>query len=539
MKHIFTLFLFISGAASLHAQSLDQGNQYLYHERYQSAEDAFHQVLKQSPEDASAWYGLTKALILQDKWNEARDTIMLAPAPVQSQPLYKAAYGAILLQDGKRDEAAGYLKQALDDTRWKNADVLAAVAEAHLLSKNGDTEYTVDLLEKAIKRDKRNPHLYTLLGDAYRKMLNGTEAYKAYQKALNANDKHAAAYYQMGKIFVAQNNPKLYVDLFQKAIAADPDYAPAIYELYYYEFNRDPAKAMAYYQDYVAKSDASAEKDYDMIYLLYLNKDYARAADQARQLISAEGSNAKPKLYKLVSYSLAALKDTQQAITYMQSYFSTEADSNKIAKDFTAMAELYEATDDKADSAIVYYEKSLMLEKDSALVYDTYKKLAELSKQSENYEARANWLGKYYTGNDKATNVDLFNWALSWYQAENYVMADSVFGMYTMKYPEQSYGYYWQAKSQALEDSSMEQGLAVPTYQKLIEVMQDDTANANYKKWMIEANGYLAAYEANIEKDYAESINYFKKVLEIDAENEDAKRYISILEKDLANREDK
>ncbi|MGB8194097.1 MAG: hypothetical protein WCF67_19350, partial [Chitinophagaceae bacterium] len=383
------------------------------------------------------------------------------------------------------------------------------------------------------------PYLYTLLGDAYRKLLNGTEAYKAYQKALNADDKYAAAYYQMGKIFVTQNNPRLYVDLFQKAIAADPNYAPALYELYYYEFNRDAAKAMEYYKSYVARSDASAQREYDMIDLLYLNKNYEQAAKQARQLIAAEGQNVKPRIYKLVGYSLAALKDTQQAITYMQSYFSAETDSNEIAKDYETMADLYVATGEKQDSAMAYYEKSLMMEQDSAIVYETYKKLGELSKQLENYEAHANWLGKYYAGNKEATNVDLFNWALAWYRAEDYVMADSVFGMYTMKYPEQSYGYYWQAKSQALQDSTMEKGLAVPTYQKLIEVLQTDTANANYKKWMIEAYGYLAAFEANTEKDYTESIGYFEKVLEIDAENADAKKYISILEKDLANKEKK
>lgn len=537
MKNIFALLIITFGAASLHAQSLEQANQYLYHERYQSAEKAFHQILKQNPEDASAWYGLTKAYISQDKLNEARDTIQFAPPAVQSQPFYKVAYGGILLNEGEKDAASSYLKQALDDTREKNAAVLAAVAEAHLRSKNGNAEYAIDLLEKAIKRDKRNPHLYTLLGDVHRKLLNGTEAYKAYQRALNANDKHAAAYYQMGKIFVAQNNPKLYVDLFQKAIAADPDYAPALYELYYYEFNRDPAKAMEFYKEYVAKSDASLQREYDMTDLLYINKNYAQAVEKARHIIAREGENVKPRIYKLAGYSLAALKDTPQAITYMQTYFSTEADSNQIAKDYETMADLYASTGEKEDSAIVYYEKAIVLEKDSTVVYDTYKKLAELGKQLENHEAQANWLGKYYTGNDKATNVDLFNWALAWYRAEDYAMADSIFGMYTTKYPDQSYGYYWQAKSQALQDSLMEKGLAIPTYQKLIEVLQNDSANVNYKKWMIEAYGYLAAYEANTEKDYSESISYFEKVLEIDPENEDAKKYISILEKDLATKE--
>ena len=47
---------------------------------------------------------------------------------------------------------------------------------------------------------------------------------------------------------------------------------------------------------------------------------------------------------------------------------------------------------------------------------------------------------------------------------------------------------------------------------------------------MIQAYGYLATYEANMEKDYPEAVNYFEKVLEVDPSNEEAKKYISVLE---------
>jgi lipoprotein NlpI len=48
---------------------------------------------------------------------------------------------------------------------------------------------------------------------------------------------------------------------------------------------------------------------------------------------------------------------------------------------------------------------------------------------------------------------------------------------------------------------------------------------------MVEAYGYLAAYEANTEKDYSEAIGYFEKILEVDPGNNDAEKYIAILEK--------
>lgn len=156
-----------------------------------------------------------------------------------------------------------------------------------------------------------------------------------------------------------------------------------------------------------------------------------------------------------------------------------------------------------------------------------------MASDRKDYAKQAQWLGKYYSGNEKVTNIDLFNWGLAHYRAEEYAQADSVFGLYVAKYPQQSFGYYWQARSNVPRDKEMKDGLAVPYYLKLIEVLQNNTSDANYKNWMVEAYGYLATYEANGQKDFKEAVDYFEKVLEVDPENESAKKYIAILEKNL------
>ena len=99
------------------------------------------------------------------------------------------------------------------------------------------------------------------------------------------------------------------------------------------------------------------------------------------------------------------------------------------------MAQLYNASDN-ADSAIVYYKLAAMASSDSSMLYHYYKQLASLSGKKKDYAAQANWLGQYYTGNQQSTNIDLFNWGIAAYRSENYLLADSVFGLYTMKYPD-------------------------------------------------------------------------------------------------------
>ena len=298
MRQIIFLLVLNLGYVVLHAQSLEQGNEHLYYERYESAENSFHQVLNSDPNKAEAWVGLTQAYIFQNDLDKLTDSIKLAPSSVQSEPFYKVAQGAVLLQKNNINAANNYFQQALDDTKEKNANILSAIAQAHISAKSGDANYAIGVLNKAIKKDKKNASLYVLLGDAYRKLNNGTEAFKAYQQAIDKNEKYAEAYHKIGEIFLTQKNAELYTEYFKKALAADPDYAPSLYQLYVHEFYHDPAKAMEYYKQYLSKSDGSIQNQYDLADLLYLNKQYEAAIAKANDIIKIEREKIQPRLYK-------------------------------------------------------------------------------------------------------------------------------------------------------------------------------------------------------------------------------------------------
>jgi len=536
IKIITNVTILILSTNFLFAQSVETGNRHLYYERYQSALSSFQQAVKADAQNEEAWYGLAKTYLLLNNPAEASANLRLAPVSVQDDPYYKVAYGTIALMQNNRTQAEDYFNQSLKDTREKNPAILSAVAWAHEHADNGDVNYAVELLNKAIKRDKHNAQLLIQLGDAWRKLGNSTEGYKAYHNAIEENGNSALAYYRMGEIFLSQKNRDLYVDYFKKALEADPAFSPAAYKLYVYEFNRHPQKAKEYYEKYLANTDLSIQNEYDMVDLLYLTNRYDSAISSAKKIIEKQVDDVKPRLYKLIGYSLAGNKDTVTAISYIRRYFIAEADSNIISKDYEIMADLYASAPGKEDSAMIYYRKAAETEQNQETLYGYYKKLANLAKERKDYVAQAEWLGKYYANNDKATNLDLFNWGIALYRTENYVSADSVFGLYVVKFPDQTFGYYWQARSKSLQDKEMKEGLAVPAYEKLVEVLQKDTLNTNYKKWIIEAYGYLATYEANAEKDYNEAISYFQQILELDPENETVKKNIEMLSKEVAEK---
>ena len=532
MKKIFFIPLLLI-VFSAFAQNINNAEDLLYYKKFESAENLLNQIVKNNPENAEAWYLLSE---VQDSGNELdlKNTLQNAPANIKSDPYFLIATGKILLEESKSAEARGYFEQALEKTKYKRPEILLAVAKAQTASENGDANYAIELLNKAIKKNKNDPALYTELGKAYRKLNNGTEAFKAFRQAIEADKNFAEAYYLTGMIFRTQNNSDLYLEYFNRAIQADANYAPAYYQLYYHYYFRNVNTAKEYLEKYIALSDHKIENDYDYTDILYLTKNYTQAIELAKKLIETDKEETPARIYKLIGYSYHESNDHSKAFDYMYQYFDAAPDSILIAKDFILLADLY-AEKQKIDTAMFFYKVGTELEKDSASLTKYYRTLADLAKLQKDYTERAIWLGKYYVSNQKSTNLDLFNWGLAWFRAGNYIKSDSVFAMYVDKYPTQVFGYYWRGRNNAAIDSTMEQGLAIPHYLKVVEIGELDTAG-NSKRQLIESYGYLAGYETNQNKNYSKAVEYFEKLLQLDPNNDQAKKYVQILKERMTKK---
>jgi lipopolysaccharide biosynthesis regulator YciM len=319
MKKCLTITTLLFSTLYSFAQTLDEGKKFMYYERWQSAEKIFRQLV---PKEPDAYYWLAESLLQQNKEAEAKQVI----AGAEKTPL-------VLVAQGEYEEA---LKQ----TRQKDAEVLIAVARAYLNAKSTGYPYMLDLLDKAAKRDKNNPEIYTMQGEVYRRMGDGGKAVQAYMTALEKDAGYAKAEYGIGKIYLTQQNTESFLKHFTNAVQKDPAYTPALYELYYYYYFRDVNLAKDYLDKYIANRDASVENDYMMIDLLYVSSKQAQALDMARQLLQKEGNAAQSRLYKLIAYSYDALGDSTHAMEYINTYFTKAADTQLVAKDFELRARL-------------------------------------------------------------------------------------------------------------------------------------------------------------------------------------------------------
>ena len=528
------MLVFVAGIITADAQTPDEGRKLFEYEKYKSAVAVLKQTTAANPQDINSWYWLTRAQMAAGHTDSAALSIQQMPAELKTQPLGKVIQGAVLLQKEDSVTALQLFTEAIGTKRKKDPAIQLAVANAMIDAPKGNLISSIEILNQAADRDKKNTWIHLSIGDAYRKLYNGSEAVKAYQEAIDADKSNAEAYYKIGKIYQTQNNVEIFTDYFNKAINADPDFAPVYYPLYYYYYFRDVNKALEYLNLYIAKSDYSIENEYMLTDLYYVSKKYNEAILTAQQVMQKEADQTKPRIYKLMAYSYDGLEDYTNAEKWMKDYFSKEEDSNYVAKDFDLMGKIASKRNEGTDAAI-WYEKAFQLEKDSTAKIEYVKKITAFYKQQKNYTKQAEWTGQLYTLNAPITNVDIFNWGVAYYNAKDYVMADSVFGIYATKYPDQTFGYYWRARANAAIDTAMEMGIAIPHYEDMIEVALKDSTDANNKKWLIQAYGYIAAYKVNTEKKYDTALELYDKILAIDPANDDAEKYKEILEKMLAN----
>jgi tetratricopeptide (TPR) repeat protein len=534
-KILVTLTAFFVVAAG-RSQGIEYAKKELYYERYESAKETLLTLVKNEQDNPDVIYWLGEIYLQQGKIDSAAALYRNGALPSlqnevtkKSPPLLYIGWAHVLLDSGLAELANSQMERVLDKTKYKNVDALWAVAKAHIDSKNGDLTRATELLNMAIKRDKKNAALYNLLADAYRKKIDGSNAVRNYDMALEADPGNAEAMYKKGKIYKTQNNEEIYLEQFMQSYASDSTYTPVLYELYQYYFYKDVINAQKYLDKYLAHADPDPQQAYLKADLYYVSRKYREAIEESQLIQEREGDSAQPRLYKMQAYSHAALGDSVTALAAVNRYFEKQDTAGYVARDFGLKAQLLERLSADSSEIVEWYKKALAVSTDDEEKVEFLTSLANIENAKGNDEREAAWRGQLYAIKKNPTNLDIYKWGMALYQSRNFEMADSVFAIYADKYPDQVHGYLFRARSNTFIDSTMELGSAVPHYKKLIEVAgKDEEKN---KRLLLMAYEYLAAYEANVTKRYATSLEYFDKVLELDPGNEDAGKNTEILKK--------
>jgi len=523
------------GTSPVMAQSIPEGVNHLYAERNKSAKETFDKLVATNPNNLEAVYWLGQTYIAMEDVKSARDLYSKTLQANGNAPLILVGMGHVNLIDGKKDEARQMFETAINlSTGKKGADigVLNAIGRASNDAKEGDVAYAIDKLKMAAQKDPKNADVFLNLGDAYRKAHEGGQAVTNYDMAVSANPALARAIYRKAMVYYTQKNWELFTDLLNKAIAADPKFAPAYYELYYYYLGKlDFNTAQDYANKYIANTDQDPQNDYLVASTCLVKKDYDCAINTSKGIVSKAGEQTKPRTYKVLAYAYVGKGDTASAKQYIDQYFAKGKEEELIPQDYILRGQIY----GNSDPNIVYDSYLKAVSMDS--VYDSKMKMIQegidLAK-GKNNKIMEGKLRLLQSATRKTPNcADAFFSGLAFYQGADYKTADSLFKLYIVCFPDSLYGHYYDARANLALDTtlSVEPYLTnmVKGFKKTLDIAVNN--KEKFKPQAVASSQFLAAIYNNTKKNRDSAIYFLQKGLEFDPANATLADFLKELQK--------
>ncbi|MEJ1240421.1 tetratricopeptide repeat protein [Chryseolinea sp. T2] len=467
------------------------------------------------PTSPAVFYNLG---LLQLKMNKRQEALQAFDKGIAADPkdaLNIAGKGHLSMLEANAAKAKLDFDKALSMTKSKNVEVMQAVARGYMVDPKRATE-TVTLLTTAKGKDDHNPETFILLGDAYLQLNDGGKAVSAYETAAALDQKNALAHYKVGRVYLRSRNYDAAQESFSKAISIDPNYALAYKEQgeLYYQMSKgtDAVKA---YEKFISLTESPEKYQSKLAFYYLMAKDFKKANDIFKQLVSKDSTNAT--ILKYYGVSQYESKDSVGARSTFEQYLAKQKPEAIEAADYNYYGKVLLKL--KQDSlAMQAFEKSVTMEDKQPNIHETMAQTYFANKKYAESVASYRKLFQYR----KPSSQDLFNLGRAQYYAEDYVKADSTFAALGVLQPNMTVVDMWAARSKASQDSTSENGLAKPYYEKLVQKVSTAASKSkNDNAMLTEAYLYLGYY-SYLKGQNSAAKDFYQKVLAIDPKNEKA-----------------
>jgi len=327
-------------------------------------------------------------------------------------------------------------------------------------------------------------------------------------------------------VYQRSRNNDIVMDYLNRAVNADPEFAPAWKELgeaHYLEKRAD--KAVQALEKYIAIAENPGDAKFQLAFFYFMAKDYEKANAIFKEVLNDK--NASPTALKFYAFSLMEQGKDAEAQKILEQFFNTAKPEEIKSSDYAS------------------YGKLLLKLKQDSLANEAFAKGIQLDTAFQDMEIRELQAKTYYSRKkyDSASQAyqalidvkeqtdqrpsayDLFYLGHSHYLDGDYVQADSAFTQLSELQPNSTLGYLYAAKARAQYDSTGATGAAVPMYEKYVEIALEDPEKN--KKELIDAYDYLGQFALHKSNDLTAATKYFQKILELDPANERAKDFMN------------
>lgn len=507
-------------AGTVKAQSLQDGVNDMYAERYQSAKATFEKLMAANPNNIEAIYWLGQTYLEQGDVANAKSVYEKALLSSANAPLVIVGMGQVELIENKASEARQRFEAAITMTKGKKGndpEILNAVGRAITevytqKEKKGDINYAIEKLEEAAQRSQKNPQIFLNLGNAYRKARPGEAgglAFQNYQRAVEISPKFAVAHYRTAMLFNSQRNWDLFQKHMESAIEADPKFAPAYFELYYFKLYRQDYNNAQYYADkFIENADPDPQNDYLAVQTKWVKKEFDEAIAGAKAIIAKAGKDTKARTYKLIADAYVQKKDTVAAKEYIDLYFANLKPTDEVqASDYKLKADIYSSLPGQEEVVLQAYKDGVAADTVLSNKIDFLKQGAAFFSKQKKYDLESQLHELVIELKPSKTINEWFNAGIANYRNANYNRSYEIFTTVADSFPDQIYGWEWKFRNAQLIDTVAKDSIAVPAAEALIKFTNNDTVT--YAQQISTASYYLATYY-NENGDQAKAVDYLK-----------------------------
>ena len=532
MKKIKTGVLLLTALLAVQfsiAQSIDEGRGFLYYEKYISAKNVFQKLVDANPNniDAVYWLGQTMLATEDKDIAGAKALYQKTLAANSSSALLIAGMGHIALLEGNTADARSRFETAISMSGGKNVGVLNAVgfANGDFSSKSGDGAYAVEKLKQAVElKGGKDPDVYSNLGDAYRKLADGGNAQLAYEAALALRPNYARAKYRIGRIYQTQgfSQEEIYMRYYNEAMNMDPNYTPVYFTLYQYFYETNVGKSATYLDKYLsAKGSDEPNSCFLKAQITFAQGLFQQTITKANECIATGGANPYPNLFGLVAYSYNSLGDSVNAKSSFDLYFQKQRPTKIGPKDYSTYSKILLKFPGNETLAGTYIEKAVELDSTEAGKVALLKSVATSYEAQKLYKNSADWYSKIITIKKAPSKVDLYNAGYNYSKGMEYQQSIDIFNIYIQKFPDESFGYYLNAKNEIKLDSLDASNRGLTNYLKIVNMTDQIKDKPGEKDRIKNSLRYLIEFYANVRRNKDSAIYFTDRGINLDPADSD------------------
>ncbi len=538
-----SLVVALMAGTSAFAQSLTDAKKAIDAEQYEKANTTLKSLISSKPADAENYFYLGNIYLQREYADSASATFTKGVAADAKYPLNYVGLGAVALRANNSALAEENFKKAVDLARKKDNDPYIYVAKAYIAAPKPNYAAAITNLEKAISIDDKDAEAYLALGDAYRGQEKISEAFSAYRSAYDFNKDLLRAKIELGVINKRAQAWQESLDEFNNVIKINPNYGPAYREMAetYLRWANTATETADYqsrikqaldaYVKYMDLTDRSIESRMRYADFLVLSKDFKTLEKEAQEMARIDQTN--PRIYRYLGYSAYENGHYAESLKALNNWMSKVDKDRLIAYDYLYLGKAQMKTD-TANLSTGIQNLAKAVELDSTLA----EQMSAIGKElfaAKKYNA-AGQVYELTIKGPKPSVTDRFYIGYSYYfdyvfnvpdaqkskNTATLVRADTAFSNVSKVVPTYALAHIYRGRiNKLLDNDQSPKGLAVPHYEKFIEIQAATPADklTEYnKKDLVESYNYLANYYSK--NDTNKSKELLRKTLAIDPSNE-------------------